>query len=369
MNMADSSLVPLQDNSTNRNELRKLFKNYLQVSTSSEKLSWENYTTREGLAHNWIYDIYQDSSERIWVGTWGGGVSRYEGGRWQTFTTRQGLHCNQVTCIREDRKGKIWLATDSGLNVMEDDRIMDAGLTGKSLLNLTFDQDGDLWVGCWRAAHSGGGLFRLTKNGWITYHNRDELPGLEILKVFTDTRGRTWIGTYEQGVGAGAGCFDGTRWRTYTVRDGLVDNCVYSMFEDPEGNMWFGTIGGVSIFDNHSWHTLTKKDGLVDNRIYSMLIDSRKKMWFGTEAGVSRFDGQKWISYMKKDGLVENLVRSICEAKDGAIWFGTYPYAPGTGGISVARYPEIKTLTDQVLDLLPEPSPPRRLPAGQENTD
>jgi ligand-binding sensor domain-containing protein len=131
--------------------------------------------------------------------------------------------------------------------------------------------------------------------------------------------------------------------------------------------MWFGTVGWVSIFNGKSWHTLTDKDGLVDDRVYSMLIDSHKKMWFGTEAGVSRFDGKSWISYTKKDGLVEDLVRSIIEARDGSLWFGTYPYAVGTGGISVARYQEGKSLTDRVLDLLPEPSPPRLLPSGEES--
>ena len=46
-----------------------------------------------------------------------------------------GLHSDKVTCIREDNQGRIWLATDAGLNVMENDRITNAGLEGKSLLN------------------------------------------------------------------------------------------------------------------------------------------------------------------------------------------------------------------------------------------
>jgi ligand-binding sensor domain-containing protein len=364
--MTGNSLVPQPSSFHDRSELRNLFKGYLQESSARERLEWENITTREGLSHNWIYELYQDSRQRVWVGTWGGGVCRFESGKWETFTTRQGLHCNQVTCIREDRHGRIWLATDNGLNLMEDDQIRDAGLAGKSLLNITFDQHGNLWAGCWRAAHSGGGLFRFNGQVWNSYNSRDELPGLEILKVFNDSRGRIWVGTYDQGVGAGVGCFDGAHWQNYTTRDGLVDNCVYSMFEDPDGNMWFGTIGGVSIFDNRIWHTLTSKDGLVDNRIYCMLIDSHKKMWFGTEAGISRFDGQSWISYTKKDGLVENLVRSTCEARDGSLWFGTYPYTVGLGGISIAHYPAVKSLTDRVLDLLPEPPSPKLLPSGEE---
>jgi ligand-binding sensor domain-containing protein len=364
--MSESSLVPQPFNYHDRSELRLMFKQYLQVEKEREHLKWESITTRDGLPHNWIYDLYQDSRERIWVGTWGGGVCRFEAGRWQTFTTAHGLHSNAVTCIREDSQGRIWLATDNGLNIMDDDRITDAGLSGKSLLNITFDQRGALWAGCWRATFSGGGLFRFDGHDWQSFTTRQELPGLEILKVFNDSRGQIWVGTYEQSLGAGVGCYDGQHWHNYTSRQGLVNDCVYSMFEDPSGNMWFGTVGGVSIFDGKTWHTLTVKDGLVDNRIYSMLIDSHKKMWFGTEAGVSRFDGQNWISYTKKDGLVESLVRSIIEARDGSLWFGTYPYTVGAGGISVARYQEGKSLTDRVLDLLPEPSPSRQLLSGEE---
>jgi len=153
---------------------------------------------------------------------------------------------------------------------------------------------------------------------------------------------------------------------TLRQADGLINDCVYSMFEDPAGNMWFGTISGISIFDGKSWRNLTTKNGLADNRIYCMLIDSNKKMWFGTENGISRFDGQSWTSYTKKDGLVDNLVRAIIETRDGSLWFGTYPYAEGAGGISIARRQSVLSLTDRVLDLLPEPSQPKSLPPGEK---
>ena len=351
--MADNSLIPHPFNYTERSELRVLFKKYLEESEKGEQLSWESITTRDGLPHNWVYDLFQDSQGRIWVGTWGGGLAKFESGKWQTYTTRDGLFSNEVTCIRESTDGRLWFATDKGLNVLEQNSIKSAGLAGKSLLNITFDQTGNLWAGCWRASQSGGGLFRYDGHQWQAYTDRQEVPGVEILKVFTDSQGRLWIGTYEFGSGAGVGCFDGKNWQTFTTRHGLANDCVYSMFEDPQGNMWFGTLGGVSIFDGQSWHTLTRSDGLVDDRIYCMLIDSNKKMWFGTEQGISRFDGTNWLTYTKKDGLVESLVRAIIEADDGSLWFGTYPYAAGAGGISVARYENRKTLSDGILDLLP----------------
>jgi len=350
-----------------RSELRTLFKQYLQGEGKEERLTWESITKENGLPHNWIYDLFEDSIGRIWVGTWGGGLALFKDSEWRVFTKGDGLHSNEVTCIREDANGKIWIATDNGLNILEGDRILDAGLVGKSILNITFDQRGDLWVGCWRATQSGGGLFHYTGQRWETFTTRDNLPGLEILKVFEDSKGNIWIGTYEHGMGAGVGCFDGRRWQNYNQADGLVNDCVYSMFEDPSGNMWFGTIGGVSIYDGRQWHTLTRNDGLVDNRVYCMLIDSQKKMWFGTEGGVSRFDGEGWHSFTRRDGLVENLVRTIIETKDGSLWFGTYPYERGRGGISIARYEEGKSLPDRILHLLPERPPTKALGTGDDS--
>jgi len=365
--MTEKSIIRQPFSYQNRSNLRALFKQYLQEETTPEQFTWESITTQNGLPHNWIYDLFEDSRGGIWVGTWGGGLARFEKGEWRIYKVSDGLHSNEVTCIREDSQGRIWLATDAGLNVMDNDRIIHAGLEGKSLLNITFDHDGNLWAGCWRAARSGGGLFRFDGRQWESFTTKQDLPGLEILKVFNDSQGRIWIGTYEQGIGAGVGCYDGKRWYTYTSRQGLADDCVYSMFEDPSGNMWFGTIRGVSIFDDKSWHNLTVKDGLVDDRIYCMMIDTHKKMWFGTEGGVSRFDGQNWTTYTKKDGLVENLIRSIIEVKNGSLWFGTYPYARGAGGISVARCQTMKSLPERVLDLLPEPPTPQKLPPGEMN--
>lgn len=347
--------------------LRILFKQYLSQSEKDDTFTWETLTTKNGLPHNWIYDLYQGTDGTIYVGTWGGGLLVIQEDNRKAYTKKDGLHSNAVTCIREDLLGRVWLATDKGLNILEGDRIKDGGLIGKSLLNITIDRHKHFWAGCWRAATSGGGLYRFDGIRWDSFTTRQNLPGQEILKVYEDSMGRMWVGTYEHGIGAGVGCYDGSRWTKYTTKNGLADNCVYSMFEDPSGSMWFGTTKGVSIFDGKHWHTLTTKDGLVDNRIYCMWIDTHKKMWFGTENGVSRFDGSTWLSFTQKNGLVENLVRCILETKQGDLWFGTYPYAVGKGGISIAKYDHQLSLTQRVLDLLPEPPEPGILPSGKES--
>jgi len=332
-----------------RNEVRELMRRFLEESDDQDDFEWDALTTRDGLPHNWIYDLFHDSTGRVWVGTWGGGLGVFDG-RWRTYRRRDGLASDNVTCIREDRLGRVWVATDGGMNRFDSGRFVDAGLTGKSVLNIAIDRHQNLWAGCWRAARSGGGLYRADGVGdqadlgracpeWVGLSGPGGAPGLEILKVFEDSRGRVWVGTYDGGRGAGVGCWDGRRWRRFTEGDGLVGDCVYSMFEDPEGRMWFGTTKGVAVYDGSVWRTLTKKDGLVDNQVFAMFIDTDKKMWFGTAGGVSRYDGEKWRSFTRKDGLVENLVRAIGQDRDGSLWFGTYPYMPLRGGISRARRP------------------------------
>lgn len=327
---------------TARNGVRELMRRFLDGGEDATRLRWDSFTTANGLPHNWIYDLFADSTGRMWVGTWGGGLAMYESGRWRIYDRRDGLQSDAVTCVREDGRGRIWAATNAGLNRLEGDRFVPAGLTGTSLLNIHLDRTGRLWAAGWRAGRTGGGLHRLEDGQWYPYSTRDGLPSLDILTVFEDSRDRIWIGTYEHGRGAGVGCLDGSTWHRFTHRDGLASDCVYSILEDPEGRMWFGTLAGISVYDRGTWHRMSTMDGLVHDRVYAMLIDSDQKMWFGTEGGVSRFDGTIWDSYTSENGLVDDLVRTIAQDRTGALWFGSYPYAPGAGGISRAIGPDIQ---------------------------
>ncbi len=304
---------------------------------------WESLTTRDGLPHDWIYDLFTDSTGTSGWAPGAAGLARHRDGAWHVYTPRDGLASAAVTCVREDPHGGIWAATSAGLCRLEGERFADAGLTGSSLLNICFDDAGRLWAGAWRATRSGGGLHLRNPEGapgggrWRAFGRGNGLPGPEILRILQDSRGHLWVGTYDRGRGAGVGRFDGRRWRVFARPDGLAGDCVYAMAEDPDGHLWFGTTEGASVFDGSHWRRVTRRDGLVDDRVYAIAVDDRQALWFGTEGGVSRCDGAAWVSFTREDGLVDNLVRTIAQDRDGALWFGTYPYARERGGISIAR--------------------------------
>jgi hypothetical protein len=79
--------------------------------------SWENYTTQDGLIHNNIQSLAQDSSAALWIGTHGG-VSRLQPAdtSWLNYTSADGLLSNDVRDIAVAGDGQLFFATAAGLS-------------------------------------------------------------------------------------------------------------------------------------------------------------------------------------------------------------------------------------------------------------
>jgi len=52
----------------------------------------------------------------VWFGTYGGGVSKYNGAQWTTYNTTNGLADNNVTSIAFDILGNKWFGTYKGVS-------------------------------------------------------------------------------------------------------------------------------------------------------------------------------------------------------------------------------------------------------------
>ncbi|MCK5380987.1 MAG: SpoIIE family protein phosphatase, partial [Candidatus Latescibacteria bacterium] len=73
------------------------------------------FTTQDGLAHNQVTSILEDREGNFWFGTWGGGVSRYDGLVFQHLLKRDGLPDDAIQEIFQDRNGAIWIVTQQGI--------------------------------------------------------------------------------------------------------------------------------------------------------------------------------------------------------------------------------------------------------------
>lgn len=79
------------------------------------------YDAKDGLAATNYMGIFQDSKGILWLGSYGSGVSRFDGKRWENWTTAMGMQSNTVGNIFEDQEGGLWFNhNDQGVSRWKD---------------------------------------------------------------------------------------------------------------------------------------------------------------------------------------------------------------------------------------------------------
>ena len=100
---------------------------------------------------NYVFAVFAAADGTIWAGTWGGGVSRYDGKGWTNYTTRDGLAGNVVYSIAQDAKGAFWFGTNAGLSRYDGANWRNygrrEGLTENHIYALAVAVNGDVWAG------------------------------------------------------------------------------------------------------------------------------------------------------------------------------------------------------------------------------
>ena len=68
------------------------------------------------LSENYIYNLFEDSSNRLWVAT-GDGLNLLlpSGNSFKRYGSAQGLPDKVVACVEQDQRGNVWLGTFNGL--------------------------------------------------------------------------------------------------------------------------------------------------------------------------------------------------------------------------------------------------------------
>ena len=100
---------------------------------------------------NYVFAVHVASDQSVWAGTWGAGVSRYDGTRWRNFTTHDGLAGNIVYSIAQEPNGVLWFGTNNGVSRYDGKswRSYDKknGLLENNVYALAVVRNGDIWVG------------------------------------------------------------------------------------------------------------------------------------------------------------------------------------------------------------------------------
>ncbi|MBC7933556.1 MAG: hypothetical protein H7Z38_23595, partial [Rubrivivax sp.] len=197
----------------------------LAVLTRAEQLPVRTYTSADGLVHDQVERIMQDSHGFIWFCTVDG-LSRFDGYRFTNYGVKDGLSLARVNEMIETRDGVYWVATNGG-GVSRFDPAQDARRVAEARAG----------------GESSAGEGRVFK----TYRIGDEAQSNIVEAIFGDRAGNVWAGTQGGLFRLAGGREDGAFERVklgIPAREERVANVV-SFAEDAEGSIWVGTFYGV----------------------------------------------------------------------------------------------------------------------------
>ncbi|MBO6620972.1 MAG: hypothetical protein JJ892_03935 [Balneola sp.] len=335
---------------------------------------YSSQTTDQELISDVILSFNESADGTILIGTEQNGLFTFNFEE-ESFTPVKGFESESIIAIEKGRDGSIWVATDGfGLKKIEDQSDLNQiisiqNLEDKSILSLETDSLNEIIAGAYQGFYliknnevqslktipeylrtdrvlaiellnNSNVLLGTFANGLVVF-NRQELsfkkiePNTEtrnperIQVIYTDTKGRIWLGSY-----SGLYQFDpsGYSYEAYTTTEGLPSDVVYGILEDAEQNLWLSTNAGISKFDPESKYFVnyTKSDGLLSKEFNggAYFKDSNDKMYFGGVKGFTVFDpskieddhlpGKIVVYEMNVDGEIYNTItQKYFELKEG----------------------------------------------------
>jgi signal transduction histidine kinase/ligand-binding sensor domain-containing protein/CheY-like chemotaxis protein len=299
-----------------------------------------------------VRSIYIDKKGIFWLGTYRGGVSKYDQNL-ALFNLKQsnafdpgGLASPLVTSFAEYKAGRIFVGSDGG-GVQLFDR--NTGLFSRyeiksalkgatnhlTVQTLKLDRNGILWVGTFQH-----GLFQLNPaTGRYKQYLAGTRPGdincNDIVCLEQDSRGAIWIGTN----GSGVNIFDPkrgvfTKYNEHPQNPGdlllPLNGYISAITETKEGDIWLGSVGsGIAVFHpaNSKFSVYNKVNSNLDyDMVLCIFQDQAGYIWVGTNGGgLNLFDkkSKKFISFSEREGLPNGIVNKILQDQSGLLWLST----------------------------------------------
>ncbi len=303
--------------------------NYLWIGTSNGLLRYDTqgkeeievYDNTNKLLSNGIFSIAIDKKGLPWVGTYGGGLSHFDGSHWKNLNTPDGLNDAFIYDIQFEKEN-IWLATWSGVNFSKWDskdawksltvENSNGGLIDNWVYAVEIEKSGRVWFG------TESGVSTYHKGEWKSFNHSKGL-GASYEKVKKDNKAIMSLFQGQHHATQASPAIPNIQTADYKP------NYIVSMHLDKQNRLWIGTWGGgLSLLDtkNFTFRNFTTQEGLPGNFILALEEDHAGKLWIGTNNGLSLFDGKTFQNFSRINGLESKFIFSLESTKDHSLWIG-----------------------------------------------
>ncbi|MXV13800.1 ligand-binding sensor domain-containing protein [Hufsiella ginkgonis] len=346
------------------------------ASVCNGQYYFKRYQVDDGLAHNAVVTILQDSKGFMWFGT-RGGLNRFDGYNFKVYRNPHNkfgsIGNNVITALAEDKAGMLWIATGTGIFMYNpfSEAVSPLEIAPASYIShLVIDQENNVWFLANYSLykydqrqkkienlHIGASCLAIDRkmNIWMgdndgvvsTYHpgNRSlfnirvigkDIPGnmRSISKIYPLSGGEVLVGCFKLGL------------KSYNVKTGAIKSLPLRNSENTEiyvrditagsdREYWIATESGIFVYDmvTGKCRNLRKRTGdpysLGDNAVYAICRDNQGSMWAGTYFGGVNYysrENARFEKYYPVKGINSisgEAVRAICPDNNGNLWIGT----------------------------------------------
>ena len=310
--------------------LGKLFTKYRFIIRGKDIILYQRYerfsvhrisgeeTTNYGLDLNLVWEVIQDRSGRLWIGT-ENGLVKIKSEAFINYPEHRGM-VKGVWTIVEDDKEQVWFGSyGNGLCVLEDNQY--------TYLDSLTDNDQFYMGGLKR--DNGDLLFPVSDNVLKYNVQRKGFQRLlknnsrAVLSLFEDVESdRIYIGS------KGLYVYNAqSEVSLYSDPDGLDMNklkYITAINKDTTGTFWLGSHTGMAKFDGKKFQSYYSGEGKdFEGGIISIFKDFKDNLWFGSHSGLFHYNYNSDIPHSIEDNLLDKSIYFINSIDSSFLTFGT----------------------------------------------
>jgi len=300
----------------------------------------ENLSISNGLAHNGVTCILEDSNGFLWIGTYDG-LNRYDGYDLTTFKNVVGNELfvsNRIRSLAQDKKGNIWIGTDEGITLYDyrkarftnlySNKLLKKGKKGPVVRNFVFDDSTSTILA---ATETDGILAFDSEYNFLKQYVPSNSSNTQFIGAINmDSEG------YLYATSKGMLMFNLRDGRFQDVLQNVIEFCRSITPIGDKALLVTQRLGialvTFEIVDGEYAFRLEKKDILPEYRFNLASIDATGKLWLGTlNDGALRFDSvysfknnpnEDYSHFRPKSGLLR--ISSFKSAGNSDLWMGTF---------------------------------------------
>ncbi|TCO07770.1 signal transduction histidine kinase [Natronoflexus pectinivorans] len=317
------------------------------VLSAQTPVTFERYSTFQGLPQNSVFSIAQDASGFIWLATYDG-ISRFDGFQFVSYKPEPGniggLSSNITVALEADDEGKLWIGTTgSGLSMFDTRTLMfrnypsddtEEGALSDNNVNAILPLSNNVLVG------TNHGLNKLNRESghFSVFLTGDGLAGNNILALNKWCHDKTWVATNNglQLISLG----DEIVQHAYLPQS-QTGGQVLSLKTDHNQRLWTVSSSQLSCFREEDGEFILEMQ-LTDAELneqfsstggFSVIVMGKNdEIWLGTHGGLFRlkesaqklFAESHFINALYDEhSLPGNQIISLMTDEEGILWIGT----------------------------------------------